>query len=294
MENFEIAQVRSFNRAVTRRVGALGESYLSRGRPLSEARLLFEIGPDGMALGALRQRLGLDSGYLSRMLRSLEAQGLVEVEAQEGDARARYATLTGKGREEHAAYDALSDDQARALLEPLSPAARQRLIAAMADVERLLAAASITIDEEGADGADARQCLDLYVGEVASRFENGFDTARGSTASGDEFTRPRGAFLIARLDGAPVGCGAVRLLDAETAEIKRMWVSPQARGMGLAVRILRRLEATARELGARTVCLDTNRALTEAQALYAREGYGEVARFNDNPYADHWYSKRFA
>lgn len=292
MKNTKVAQIRSFNRAVTRRVGGLEESYLSRGRPLGEARLLFEIGPEGIALGALRQRLGLDSGYLSRMLRSLEAQGLVAVGAQESDARARYAVLTEQGLAEHAAYDALSDDQAHSLLEPLSPAAQERMVGAMAEVERLMAAASIAIDEEDPDSADARHCLELYVGEVASRFENGFDTAKGSTASGDEFTRPRGAFLLARLDGVPIGCGAVRLLDDETAEIKRMWVSPQARGMGLAVRMLRRLEAIACDLGARTACLDTNRALTEAQSLYEREGYGEVARFNDNPYADRWYSKR--
>lgn len=292
MENSKIARIRSFNRAVTRRVGALEESYLSRGRPLSEARLLFEIGRQGAALGALRQRLGLDSGYLSRMLRSLEAQRLVSVGAQDDDARARYATLTESGHAELAAYDALADDQAQSLLKPLSPAAQDRLVAAMAEVERLMAAAAVAIVEEDPDSADANQCLDLYVAEVASRFTDGFDTAKGSTASGDEFTRPRGAFLLARLDGNPVGCGAVRLLDARTAEIKRMWVSPQARGMGLAMRMLLRLEEIARDLGARTVCLDTNRALTEAQSLYERQGYEEVARFNDNPYADRWYSKR--
>lgn len=292
MDTNHIAQIRSFNRSVTRRVGVLEESYHSRGRPLSEARLLFEIGSAGAALGDLRQRLGLDSGYLSRMLRSLETQELVSVGAQEGDARARFVTLTGRGREELRAYDALSDKQALALLEPLSPAARERLIAAMAETERLLAAASVEIAEEDPDSADARHCLDLYVAEVASRFQDGFDTSSGSTASSEEFIRPRGAFLLARLDGSPLGCGAVRLLDKETAEIKRMWVSPQARGMGLAMRLLRQLEAIARDLGARTVCLDTNRVLAEAQSLYEREGYGEVARFNDNPYADRWYSKQ--
>ncbi len=292
MDSNHIAQIRSFNRSVTRRAGVLEESYHSRGRPLGEARLLFEIGPAGAALGDLRQRLGLDSGYLSRMLRSLEAQELVCVGTRESDARARFVTLTGRGREELCAYDALSDAQARALLEPLSPAARERLAAAMGETERLLAAAAIEIAEEDPDSADARQCLDLYVAEVASRFEGGFDTSSGSTASSEEFARPRGAFLLARLDGSPLGCGAVRLLDQETAEIKRMWVSPQARGIGLAMRLLAQLETIARDLGARTACLDTNRVLAEAQSLYEREGYGEVAAFNDNPYADRWYSKQ--
>lgn len=292
MSNSRTAQIRSFNRAVTRRVGALEESYLSRGRPLSEARLIFEIGPEGAALGALRNRLGLDSGYLSRMLRSLEAQGLVAVDKLDGDARSRHATLTDKGRAEHAAYDALSDQLANSILEPLSENGRARLVAAMAEVERLLAAAAITIDEEDADSADAQRCMALYVEELAERFEEGFDTSKGNSVRGDEFIRPRGSFLIARLDGSPVGCGAVRMLDATAAEIKRMWVAPSARGLGAAGRLLGRLETIARELGAQTVYLDTNRALKEAQSLYRRDGYEEIAPYNDNPFADHWYSKR--
>ncbi|PSJ57870.1 bifunctional helix-turn-helix transcriptional regulator/GNAT family N-acetyltransferase [Pseudaminobacter soli (ex Li et al. 2025)] len=292
MDNSRITQIRSFNRAVTRRIGALEESYLSRGRPLGEARLLFEIGPEGAALGALRSKLGLDSGYLSRILRSLEAQGLVSVDKLDGDARSRYATLTDKGRVEHAAYDALSDELANSILEPLSETGRDRLVAAMADVERLLGAASITLDEEPADSAEARQCLARYFDELAQRFEEGFDQGKGNTTTEDEFIPPRGTFVIARLDGIPVGCAALRMMDATTAEIKRMWVSPSARGLGVASRMLRRLEAIARDFGAETVCLDTNRALKEAQSLYRREGYTEIERFNDNPYADHWFSKR--
>lgn len=288
----QVTRVRSFNRMVTRRIGALEDSYLSRGRPLGEARLLFEIGPEGAALGALRSRLGLDSGYLSRMLRSLEAQGLVLVDKADGDARSRHATLTDKGCEEHAAYDALSDELAGSILQPLSDNARERLVAAMAEVERLLVAASVTIAEEDADSAEAQQCMALYVDELAARFEEGFDTSKGNSVRGSEFIRPHGAFLIARLDGSAIGCGAVRMLDATTAEIKRMWVASSARGLGVAGRMLHELEAIARQLGAKVACLDTNRALKEAQSLYKRDGYEEVAPYNDNPFADHWYSKR--
>jgi DNA-binding MarR family transcriptional regulator len=291
MDN-QIAQIRSFSRAVTRRVGALDESYLRRGRPLGEARLLFEIGPEGAGLGALRSRLGLDSGYLSRMLRSLEAQGLISVEKLDGDARSRRAMLTEKGRAEHAAYDALSDELANSIIEPLSAAARDRLVAAMAEVERLLAAASITVEEEAADAEEAQQCLVQYFNELAERFEEGFDPDKGNTTTEDDFIPPRGSFIIARLDGNPVGCGALRLIDSETAEIKRMWVAPSARGLGVASRMLRKLEAIAANFGAKTVCLDTNRSLKEAQSLYKREGYAEIACFNDNPYADHWFAKR--
>jgi DNA-binding MarR family transcriptional regulator/GNAT superfamily N-acetyltransferase len=292
MDASQVAQIRSFNRAVTRRVGALDDSYLRRGRPLGEARLLFEIGPQGAGLGELRSRLGLDSGYLSRMLRSLEAQGLVSVGKLDGDARSRRAVLTERGMAEHAAYDALSDELANSILYPLSASARDRLVAAMAEVERLLNAASIGIAEEAADTADARQCLAQYFDELARRFEEGFDPGKGSATTEDDFTAPRGSFVIARLDGKPVGCGALRMIDAATAEIKRMWVAPSARGFGVASRILRKLEAIAADLGATTVCLDTNRSLKEAQSLYRREGYSEIARFNDNPYADHWFEKR--
>lgn len=290
--NEQIAQLRSFNRTVTRRIGLLEDSYLSRGRPLGEARVLFEIGPEGAGLGALRARLGLDSSYLSRILRSLETQGMVRVEKGDGDARSRQATLTQKGRAEHAAYDALSDDLAQSILAPLPPQARERLVAAMAEVERLLVAASVTIEEEDANSADAQRCMALYVEELATRFEEGFDTSKGNSVSGDEFIRPHGAFVIARLDGNAVGCGAVRMLDAQTAEIKRMWVSPSARGLGAAGRMLRRLETVAGELGAIKIWLDTNRALKEAQSLYKRDGYAEIARYNDNPYANHWFEKR--
>ncbi|MEO5324917.1 bifunctional helix-turn-helix transcriptional regulator/GNAT family N-acetyltransferase [Mesorhizobium sp. CC13] len=292
MTSSQISRIRSFNRTVTRRVGALEDSYLSRGRPLGLARLLFEIGQDGAALGVLRARLGLDSGYLSRMLRQLETQGLVDVAKLEADARGRRATLTERGLVEYRAYEALSDDLANSMLAPLSEQARERLVTAMGEVERLLAAASITVEEELPDSVDAQQCLMRYFEELAARFEEGFDPGNGGSAGTEEYRAPRGSFVVARLDGEAVGCGAVRLFDDSTAEIKRMWVAQSARGFGLASRMLHRLEAVAARLGARSVCLDTNRTLKEAQALYRREGYTEIDRFNDNPYADHWFSKQ--
>src|SRR4029450_313506 len=90
----QVAQVRRFNRAVTQRIGALNEDYLARGRPLAEARVLWEIGEEGCEVRALRSRLGLDSGHASRLLRSLERDGLVEVATGPGDKRARAARPT--------------------------------------------------------------------------------------------------------------------------------------------------------------------------------------------------------
>src|ERR1700749_2020573 len=112
MDAGQIAQVRRFNRLVTQRVGALDDSYLRRGRPLGEARLIFETGRLGADVRSLRTRLGLDSGYLSRLFTSLEQQQLVAVQKQPGDGRVRRVTLTRKGRAELAKYDGLSDELA--------------------------------------------------------------------------------------------------------------------------------------------------------------------------------------
>src|SRR5215475_7734935 len=124
MEQDLIGQVRSFNRAVTQRAGALNDAFLSRGRPLGQARLLWEIGPAGCDVRLLRSRLDLDSGYLSRLLRSLENDGLVAVEQSQTDGRVRTARLTARGLAERAELDRRSDEVATSILRPLST--RQR------------------------------------------------------------------------------------------------------------------------------------------------------------------------
>ena len=137
-----VGQVRSFNRTVTERVGALNETFLSRGRPLGQARLLWEIGQNGSDVRLLRARLDLDSGYVSRLLRSLETTGSLLSSGAEADGRVRTARLTARGMAEREVLDQLSDDAAAALLGPLSDRQRSRLVAAMAEVERLLTASA--------------------------------------------------------------------------------------------------------------------------------------------------------
>jgi GNAT superfamily N-acetyltransferase len=210
----------------------------------------------------------------------------------DGDARRRRVSLTRKGGAERAAYDKLSDNLAASMLEPLNASEQSRLLAAMGEVERLIRAASVKISADSPDGADARRCLDAYFRELAGRFESGFDADADGSASVVDMTPPSGLFVIARLDGEAVGCGGFKRVDKAAGEIKRIWTAPSARGMGVARRMLRALEAAAREAGVKTLRLDTNRALTEAHALYRSEGYREIARFNDNPYADHWFEKR--
>jgi DNA-binding MarR family transcriptional regulator/GNAT superfamily N-acetyltransferase len=291
MRNEQVAIVRRFNRLVSQRIGALETSYLKRGRPLGEARVIFEIGPAGAEVGALRERLELDSGYLSRLLRSLERQGLVRVGKDDGDARRRRASLTEVGRIEFAAYDQLSDGLARSTLKPLSNSQRDRLLKAMAEVERLLEAGAVELRIEPPDSDDARWCLDQYFSELARRFETGFDPDSGNPAVADSMRHPAGPFIVARLHGRPVGCGMLKQIDTGIGEIKRMWTAPGARGMGVASRILAKLEDIARESGWKRVRLDTNRSLEEAQAMYRKAGYREIARYNDNPYADYWFEK---
>jgi len=292
MRDVAIRLVRGFNRLATRRVGALDHSYLSRGRPLGEARLIFEIGLAGADVRALRAALDLDSGYLSRLLRALTAEGLVEVVRGKGDARVRRVALTAKGRAELAAYDRLSDDLARSILAPLALPQRERLLAAMAEVERLLRAGAVTVGLEAAGSADAVWCLDQYYRELAQRFDAGFDPDKGKPVGAEDMTPPRGWFFLARLDGRAVGCGALIRLSAGAGEIKRMWTAPDARGLGVGRRIIAAIDTTAREAGVTTLRLDTNRALKEAHALYRKLGFVEIARYNDNPYADHWFEKR--
>ena len=156
MPDAAIQQVRRFNRLVTRRVGALDQSYLSRGRPLGEARLIFEIGLAGADARSLRAALGLDSGYLSRLLRALTAEGLVEVVRGQGDARVRRVALTARGRAELAAYERLSDELAQSILAPLAHPERERLLAAMAEVERLLSVGALVVALEPAGSEERR------------------------------------------------------------------------------------------------------------------------------------------
>ncbi|CAG0965975.1 MAG: MarR family transcriptional regulator [Rhizobiaceae bacterium] len=292
MDPLQIECVRSFNRLVSQRIGALDDSYLARGRPLGEARVIFEAGlAERLDLRRLREKLGLDSGYLSRLVRSLEAQGIAEVAKSAEDGRVRELRLTAKGRAEFEAYDAASDRLAEAILAPLAAPLRKRLATAMAEVERLLRAGAVEITIEPAGSADARWCLQQYYSELAKRFDEGFDPSVGSTFGEDDATPPAGWFLVARSGGEAVGCGALKRLDDTTGEIKRVWTAASARGLGVASRIMDRLEAQACAAGFKKVLLDTNRALVEAHALYSNRSYREIGRYNDNPYAHHWFEK---
>ena len=287
-----ISQVRRFNRIVTQRVGALNDRFLARDRSLGEARLLWEIGAEGRDVRSLRTQLELDSGYVSRLLRSLEAAGLVTVGPTESDRRVRIARLTRKGRAERAVLDRRSDELAESLLASLNAGQSSRLVAAMADVERFLTAAMVEVAPIDPAHPHAQHCMHAYFSELDRRFDTGFDPALSIPADEEELRLPAGLFLVAMLHADSIGCGALKFHRDEPAEIKRMWVAESARGLGVGRRLLGELEAHAAAHGAPAVRLDTNRTLTEAISMYRSAGYTEVAPFNDETYADHWFEKQ--
>jgi len=183
---------------------------------------------------------------------------------------------------------------AASILRPLSAGQRGRLIGAMAEVERLMRASAITIAECDPRHPHARFCLGAYFSELAERFDGGFDPAQTISADDAELTRPAGLLLVATMHAEPVGCGALKFRGAEPAEIKRMWVARSVRGLGLGRRLVENLEQRAAVGGALRVRLETNRSLTEAIRLYRSFGYREVAAFNDEPYAHHWFEKNLS
>ncbi len=303
----EAGVLRRFNRAYTQRIGVLESSLLQSGRPLGEARLLYEIGAGAEGVGAeaagaaegvgvvdLRRRLGLDSGYLSRLLRALEADGLVTVGADAADGRRRRVALTGDGWAAWRDLERRSEMLARRLLGALDPGRRATLAQALATAERLVRVATVTVEHVEPTEADAVAALSAYFAELDRRFEGGFDPGEALTADAPAYRPPAGRFLVARNDDEVVGCGALMRVDDQAAEIKRMWVAPGWRGAGIGARLLAALEHEAADAGYTRVVLDTNAVLREAIALYERSGYQAAERYNDNPYAQRWFAKALA
>ncbi|RDE10575.1 bifunctional helix-turn-helix transcriptional regulator/GNAT family N-acetyltransferase [Pelagibacterium lacus] len=285
-----IARFRRFSRAVTSEVGALDHSFLGRGRPLGSARVLNAIGHGRGDIAAIRDYLGLDSGLMSRLLRGLEEEHLIETRPDAADARRRVVALTGKGRAEFAAYEALSNNRAEALL------ARHPRPEALLDAMDLVASAlgrdRFTFETVDPRSDAARHGLARYYVELDRRFDGGFEVGRSADPDAMDMIAPRGSFIVVMSDGLPIGCVGLKGTDKGYAEIKRLWIAPSARGLGLARRLMDAAEAAARQLGIATLRLDTNKALTEAIALYRKTGWTEIDRFNDDPYPDFFFEKR--
>ncbi len=295
-----MAIVRRFNRSYTQRIGALEDSFLGLGMPLGPARLLFEIGAAPATTQALRERLGLDSGYLSRLLRRLENDGLIDVTPDPDDRRRRQVTLTAAGRGRWRELERRSDDQARLIVDPLTPRQRERLARALSEADLLVRAATVSFAPVDPASPVAADVVGRYFAEIGRRF--GFDAAGETEKDTKLLVPPTGVFVVAVSDGEPVACGGLHTLDTvaggpladsrRIGELKRMWVHDDWRGAGLGSRLLRHLEDQARALGHGAVRLDTNAVLTEAISMYERAGYRPIARYNDNPWATHFFEKR--
>ncbi|HEY8563912.1 MAG TPA: helix-turn-helix domain-containing GNAT family N-acetyltransferase [Beijerinckiaceae bacterium] len=278
----EIHAVRRFSRFYTRRLGLLEEKPYDSAFTLTETRVLYELAQrEGWTAGELGRALGLDPGYLSRILKRFAAKGLVTRAPSPADGRASVLALTRAGRDTFAPLDARSHDTVAALLADLAPGARQDLVAALGTVERAFgppSPAPIAIrDPRPGDlgtvvarhgalyaqeyGFDAS--FEALVAEIVAQFVKSFDPARERA-------------FIADRDGAVMGSAFLVRHDAATAKIRLVYVEPSARGSGLGKRLVGECLDFARSAGYRDVTLWTNDCLHAARRVYESFGFRRV------------------
>ena len=289
MKQHNINRIRNFGRAVAVEVGALEDSFLNRGRPLGSARVLNAIGLGYQDVSKLRAFLQLDTGLLSRLLRGLEVEELIETTTNPDDRRGRITRLTQKGKEEFDIYEKLSNERAAAILARHKNA--RRLLDAMDVVTITLSRKDIVFEEVDYASELATRCLRAFAEELGKRLDLEFDLKKSGDPELSQMKHPHGTFIVAGLGDMPVGCVGIKGSGGALAEVKRMWIAPAARGLGLARRLMTSAEEAARALGIATLRLDTNSSLVEAVGLYRAMGWAEIERFNDDPYPDLFFEK---
>lgn len=280
-----VAAIRRFNRFHTRWVGALGGSLHGSGFALTEARVLYELAQrEGWLASELARDLGLDPAYLSRILKRFAASGWLMRERSDADGRALRLKLTKTGLAAFAPLDAASRAQAQAILQPMRPADRERLVGALDTAQALLSgegrpatAPTIRAHRPGDIGwvvaAHGRLYAERYgwdisfealVAEIAAKFLR-------------EFRPGLERCFIAELDGAPVGSAFVVRESDEVAKLRLVLVEPRAQGLGLGKALVHEAIAFARAAGYRRMVLWTNDILHAARAIYVAEGFRLVA-----------------
>ncbi|KMO42172.1 MarR family transcriptional regulator [Methylobacterium tarhaniae] len=299
-----VAAVRAFGRFYTRQIGLLEEGLHRSAFSLTEARVLYELAHrDRLTASVLGQDLGLDAGYLSRLLKRFEDQGLLTRRTAAGDGRRQVLALTPEGQAAFAPLDAASRAEVGALLARLPAADRAALVGAMARVRRLLGDPSEGLAEAGLTLRDLRPGdlgwiahrqgllyateygfdlrFEALVAEILAGFVRDFDPARagawiaaqGGEVMGSVFLAPAEAGAKPAEAGAmPAGAGAERA-SGTVGKLRLLYVEPAARGQGLGRRLTAACIAGARERGYRQLTLWTNDVLTAARRIYAEAGF---------------------
>jgi DNA-binding MarR family transcriptional regulator/GNAT superfamily N-acetyltransferase len=275
-----IDDVRSFNRFYTRVIGVLDEGMVETSYSLPEARVLFELAQDEeREVAEVRRALGVDAGYLSRMLARLEAQDLIERRRSERDARRQLVQLTERGRAEFAVLDSRSSDRVRELVSSLAEPEQRRLAAAMGAIQELLEGTPRTspprvrAPEPGDYGWIIERHGGLYAAEYGwnCHIESYAAIAIGEFVERDDREHERA--WIAEVDGRRVGSIFCTRRDDDVAQLRMLFVEPDARGLGIAAMLVDECMAFARAAGYRSMLLWTTSVLTAARRLYERAGF---------------------
>jgi len=280
-----IDRVRRFTRFYTRRIGVLQEGLLGSRFSLTEARVVYELAQrDGVTASELGKELGLDAGYLSRILRGFADAGLIVREPSRHDARQSLIALTSEGRAAFAAIDARSRDEVAAMLARLAEPDRARLVAAMRSVEDLLASEParqadcvLRPHRPGDMGFVIHRQAVLYHQEYG--WDESFEALVAEICAGfiKSFEPGRERCWIAEIDGEIVGSVFLVRQSNEVAKLRLLYVEPKARGLGLGRRLVRACIGFAREAGYAQLTLWTNDILHAARQIYVAEGFRLVA-----------------
>jgi DNA-binding MarR family transcriptional regulator/RimJ/RimL family protein N-acetyltransferase len=278
------AAVRAFNRSYTRTIGLLQEGLLDTTFSLTEARVLFEVGQaDSVEVVDLRRSLGLDAGYLSRILSRFESDHLIRRRRSEADGRRQIIMLTEKGRDAYRMIDARSADQTRALLDTLTEDDQSRLLDAMDVITRLVAddrpVGPIVIrpPEEGDLGWVVQRHGALYAREFG--WDGTFEAyvVRIMAEYVDVPDDDRRAAWIADAGGRRVGCIFCTPLNEDVAQLRLFLVEPSARGLGVGTRLVDECVRFARRAGYQRMTLWTYDVLAAARRVYQRAGFALVS-----------------
>jgi DNA-binding MarR family transcriptional regulator/GNAT superfamily N-acetyltransferase len=281
-----IRAVRRFNRFYTRRIGVLHRGLAGSAFPLTEARVLYELAHrDAPTATELRSDLGLDAGYLSRILERFERRGLVARTRSAEDARRSHLALTTRGRKAFAPLDARSQHDAGAMLDGLPASDQMRIVEAMGTIETLLGGARasrapylLRHHQAGDMGHVVRLHGEIYAKEFG--WDQTFEAlvARIAAQFIERFDARRERCWIAEVGGDVVGSVFLVKRSAPVGQLRLMIVDPKARGLGIGERLVSECLRFARQAGYRKVTLWTNSVLVAARRIYAKAGFRLVEK----------------